>query len=87
MSSRLYVKKNDKHAIDFARHLSGPFRSRLVSPERLPNHFQRIRHTFLKIYKQFDAVLLSNPSGNRIRPDTGLQINGHKKSALTPSFM
>jgi hypothetical protein len=37
------------------------------------------------ICTKFDAVLLLDPSQNRIRPDTWLQIKGCKQSARPPS--
>jgi hypothetical protein len=56
-------------------------------PKRLSNHCQHLHHTFSKIYTEFDSHSLSDPSWNRIRPDTRLQIKGHKKSARPPSCM
>jgi hypothetical protein len=56
-------------------------------PERLSNHWQGLHRTFSKIRTQFDAVPLSDPSWNRIRPDTRLQIKGHKKSACPSRCM
>jgi hypothetical protein len=44
-------------------------------PELLSNRCLDLHHTFL------DAVPLSDPSRNRIRPDTRLQIKGRKESA------
>jgi hypothetical protein len=40
---------------------------------------------FSKICTKLDAVPLSVPSRNLIRPNTRLQIKGHKKSALHPA--
>jgi hypothetical protein len=54
-------------------------------PESLSNHCQGLRRTFSEIFTQFGTVLLSYPSRNRIRPDTRLQTEGSKKSALSPS--
>jgi hypothetical protein len=45
-------------------------------PERLSNHCQGLRRTFSEVCTEFEAVPLSDPSRNRIRPDTRLQING-----------
>jgi hypothetical protein len=47
-------------------------------PERLFNHRQGSCRTFSEICTQFDAIPLSDPSINRIRPDARLQIKGHK---------
>jgi hypothetical protein len=38
-------------------------------PERLSNQCQGLRRTFSKIWTKFDAVPLSDPSRNHIRPD------------------
>jgi hypothetical protein len=43
-------------------------------PERLSNHRQGLRYTFSEICTKFCAVPLSDPSRNRIRPDTRLQL-------------
>jgi hypothetical protein len=56
-------------------------------PERSSNHCWCFRHTFSKICTEVDSHLLSDPSRNRIRPDTRLQIKGHKKSARPLSCM
>jgi hypothetical protein len=40
---------------------------------------QGLHHTFSKICTKFDAVSLSDPSQNHIRPDTQLQTKGCKK--------
>jgi hypothetical protein len=47
----------------------------------LSNHFHGLRRTFSEICKKFDALPLSDPSQNRVSPDTRLQIKGHRKSA------
>jgi hypothetical protein len=52
-------------------------------PECLCNHFQGLHHTFSEIYTKFDAVPLSDPSRNRIRPDTRLQIKERINSTFT----
>jgi hypothetical protein len=55
--------------------------------ERLSNHYQGLRHTFPEICTGFDAVPLSGPSRNLIRPDTRLQIKRHEISARPPSYV
>jgi hypothetical protein len=50
-------------------------------PECLFNHCQGLRRTSSLMCTKFDAVPFSDPSRNRIRPDTPLQIEGCKKSA------
>jgi hypothetical protein len=55
--------------------------------ECLPNICQDLRHTFSEICTKLDAVPLPDPTRNRIRPDTQLQIKGCKQSALAPSFV
>jgi hypothetical protein len=50
-------------------------------PERLSDHFQSVRCAFSNIWITYDAVPLSDPSQNRIRTDTRLQIERRKKSA------
>jgi hypothetical protein len=51
-------------------------------PERLPNHRQSIRRIFSDICTNFDAVPLSDPSRNHLKPETRLQFGGGRKSAL-----
>jgi hypothetical protein len=41
-----------------------------------------LRRTFSEIFTKFDAVPLSDPSWNRIRPNTRLQIKGHKNQHI-----
>jgi hypothetical protein len=48
-------------------------------PKRLSNHCQSLRRPFSEICTTFDAVPLSDPSQNRIRPDTLLQIKLRKR--------
>jgi hypothetical protein len=54
-------------------------------PERFSNHCEDLRCTFPEICTKFDAVPLSDSSRNHIRPDTRLQIEGHRKSARSLS--
>jgi hypothetical protein len=54
-------------------------------PERLFNHCQGLHRTFSETCTQFDAVRLSDPPWNRIRPNTRLKIKGRKKSTSPPS--
>jgi hypothetical protein len=42
---------------------------------------------FLEIFTKADAVFLSDQFWNRIKPDTKLQIKGHKKLAHPPSYV
>jgi hypothetical protein len=42
---------------------------------------------FSEIYTKFDAIVLSEPSRNRIGPDTRLQIKGCKEWKYPPSCM
>jgi hypothetical protein len=87
VTNLLDVKENYEHSFDFALYLSRLFRSRRVwtlpctahafFPERLSNHCQVVRRTSSEIYTKFDAVLLSDPSRNPIRPDTRLLIKEH----------
>jgi hypothetical protein len=65
--------------------LDFPCTARAFFPERLTNHCQGVRHTLFEIYTKCDAQLLSDPSRNRVRPDTRLQIKWRKKSAHQPS--
>jgi hypothetical protein len=54
-------------------------------PDRLPSHCQGLRGTSNEICTKLNAILLSGPSRNHIRPDRRLKINGRKKSAHPPS--
>jgi hypothetical protein len=47
--------------------------------ECLSNHCQGLRLTFPEICTKFEAVPLSDPSRNRVKPDTWLQKRGPKK--------
>jgi hypothetical protein len=97
VNSSLNVKENYECALDFALHLSClfsisvssdfPYKAHAVLSERLSNHCQGLRRTLSEICAKFDAVALSDPLRNRIRPDTGLQIQikGLKKSTRQPS--
>jgi hypothetical protein len=49
--------------------------------EHFSNHCQSLCRTFSEICTKFDAVPLSDPSRNIMRPDTWLQRKGRKKSA------
>jgi hypothetical protein len=60
--------------------LDFPCTAHAFLPERLSN-----RCTFSEICTEFDAVPLSAPSRNRIRPDTRLQIKGCKILDHPPS--
>jgi hypothetical protein len=55
----------------------------LFFPERLSNHCQGLHRTFPEICTTFSAVLLSDPSQNRIRPNTPIQIKGRKQISTT----
>jgi hypothetical protein len=75
------VKENDDHALNFAFHLSQifcfsvsvsldfPCAAHAFFPERLSNHCLGLRCTSSEFCTKFDAVPLSDPSRNRIRPD------------------
>jgi hypothetical protein len=54
-------------------------------PESLSHHCQGLRLTFSEISTTFDAVPLSDPSRNRIKPDKRLPIKGRQWSAHPPS--
>jgi hypothetical protein len=54
-------------------------------PQRLSNHCQGIRGTFSEICTKFDGVPLSDPSRNRIRRGTRLQIKGRKNQHVHPA--
>jgi hypothetical protein len=56
-------------------------------PERLSYHCQGLRRTLSEVCTKLGAVPLLDPSRNRIRPDTRLQIEGRKKSAPPPSWV
>jgi hypothetical protein len=51
--------------------------------ERLSNHYQVIPLTFSEMYTKYDAVLLTDPSRNPIRPDTRLQMKVVENSKPT----
>jgi hypothetical protein len=79
VNSPLDVKENDEHDLDFALHVSRIFQSQSLDflftthdffLERLSNHCQGLYHTFSEICTDVDAVPLSDPSQNCIRPDT-----------------
>jgi hypothetical protein len=65
--------------------LDFPCTAHAFFPERLSNHCQGLCRTFSEICRNFYAVPLSDPSRNRTRPDTGLQIKERRKSARPPS--
>jgi hypothetical protein len=51
------------------------------------NHYQGLHHTFFfRICTKCYAVFLSDPSCNRIRPDTWLHIKGHKNQHAHPAM-
>jgi hypothetical protein len=98
----LDVKENYEHALGFSFHLSRffsvcpepsvPFKQPCTAdaffPRRLYNHYHNHnRLIFSEICIKFVAVPLSDPSRNRIRTDTGLQINGRKKLTRPPSYV
>jgi hypothetical protein len=78
------VQENYEHALDLALHLTPLFSvsvnldslctAHAFVPEHLSNHCQCLCRTFSEICTKFDAVPLLDPSRNRIRPDTLLQI-------------
>jgi hypothetical protein len=53
--------------------------------ERLSNHCQGLHRTTSEICSKFDAVCLSNPSRNRVRPDMKLQIKQCKNQHIHPA--
>jgi hypothetical protein len=83
---------DDDYALDFAYHLSFPFRSALNRACHSntevwlllssPNACLIIWHC-----TKFDAHSLLDPWWNHIRPETQLQIKGHKKWTQLPSCM
>jgi hypothetical protein len=93
------AKENDEHALDFTLQLSHlflvllsldmsfkhPCRAHAFFTERLSNQRQSLRRTVSEICTKCDAVPLSDPSRNGVRPDTRLQIRGLKNSARPPS--
>jgi hypothetical protein len=89
----LDAKENDEHALDFALHLShwvwtchsNTCVRPLLSSLNTSNHCQGLRQTFSKICTKSDAVPLSDPSWNCIKPDTRLQIKGHKNHHMHPA--
>jgi hypothetical protein len=54
--------------------LDSSFTAHAFFHERLSNHCQGLCRTFPEICRKFDAVPLSGPSWNRMRPYTRLQI-------------
>jgi hypothetical protein len=54
-------------------------------PACLSNHCQGLHHTFSEICAKCDAHALSDPSQSHIRPDTWLQIKGHKDHHVHPA--
>jgi hypothetical protein len=52
-------------------------------PERLSNLCQGFRRNITEIYTKFDAVPLSDPSQNRIRPDIRFQIKELKRNSIS----
>jgi hypothetical protein len=56
----------------------------LPFPECLSAHRQGLHRTFTEICTKLDAYSLSDPSRNRISPDTRLQMKG-RRSELPPS--
>jgi hypothetical protein len=54
-------------------------------PERLSNHCQGLRRNLSKICTKFDADSQSDPSRNRLRPDTPLQTKGRKYRHVLPA--
>jgi hypothetical protein len=65
--------------------LDFPCTAHTFFPDRLSKHCQGLRCTFAETWITFDAVRLSVPTRNHIRPDTRLEIEGRKKSTLPPS--
>jgi hypothetical protein len=74
------VNENDKHSLDFVLRLSClfsvsvsldcPCTAHAFFPERLSNHCQDLRSTFFEVCIKFNAHSLSDPSRNRVMPDT-----------------
>jgi hypothetical protein len=89
------VKENDEHALDFALHVSRlfsvsfnlelPCTAHAFLSERLSNHCRGLRCTVSEICTKFDAVPLSEPSPNLIRPETRLQMKGRKNQHFEPA--
>jgi hypothetical protein len=86
VSDHLHVKANEGHVCNFSPissssvfvSLDFPCTARAFFAERLSNRCQGLRRTFSEIYSKFRAVPLSDLSRYHIRPDTRLQIKGHK---------
>jgi hypothetical protein len=91
VNNPLDVKENDEHALNFARLFLSQgvwifcVRLMLSSLECLSNQCQGLRCTFSEICTKFDAIPLSNPSRNRIRPNMRLQIKRRKQSHIHPA--
>jgi hypothetical protein len=79
-----YIRYNSRYSNGLNIRGSIPAGAAFFS-ERLYNHCHGLRRNFSEICTKLDAVPLSNPSRNRINPDTGLQIKECKKSARPPS--
>jgi hypothetical protein len=59
------------------------YASRLL-PRMLVNHRQHLHHIFPKIHMKFDAVPVSDPWQNHIRPDKKFETKGHTKLTHPP---
>jgi hypothetical protein len=57
--------------------------ARALFPKHLFNHCQGLHCTFSESCIKSDAYLLSNSSGNRVRPNTRFQIKGRKNQPST----
>jgi hypothetical protein len=66
--------------------LNFPCTSQAFFPERLSNHCQCLCRTFSEFSTKSNAVPLSDPSGNRVRPGTRLQIRGRKNQHIRTTW-
>jgi hypothetical protein len=69
----------------FSVSVSFPYKTHSFFPERLCNHYHGLCRTFSEIWTKFDAVILSDPSRNLIRPNTRLQVEGHRNQHVHPA--
>jgi hypothetical protein len=97
VNNPLDVKESDEPALDFALHLSCLIWSRWVWTFRLRLILSsliacliigRVSFAlFSEICTKFDDVSILGPLRNCIRPDSWLQIKGHKESAHPPTCL
>jgi hypothetical protein len=97
VNNPLDVKENYEHALDFFSSPVSPF-SVYLEPSMpfellctahafFPKHLssQGLRPNFSEICTKVDAVLLSDPSRNRIWPDIRLNIKRRKNQHIPPA--